>query len=221
MNLGRWVPDAHLLEAALTHSSYAHEVGEGVSFNERLEFLGDAVVQLAVTDWLFRQHPDWDEGQLSEARATLVRESALARAARALGIGAQMRLGRGERATGGAEKPSVLADAFEAVVGAAYLSTNLAQASQRVLEVLAPVLDEAGTRPRDYKTRLAERLIRTGHVPRYHVVAEGGPEHAKVFTVAVTWAGQEHGRGDGRSKKAAEQAAAAAAWGVLEPQRAR
>lgn len=217
MNLARWVPDARLLETALTHSSYAHEVGEGVSFNERLEFLGDAVVQLVVTDWLFRQHPDWDEGQLSEARAALVRESALAQAGRALGIGAHLRLGRGERASGGREKPSILADAFEAVVGAAYLSTNLVQASQRVLAVLEPALDVAGTRPRDYKTRLAERLIRAGQVPRYHVVAEGGPEHAKVFTVAVTWNGQEHGRGEGSSKKGAEQAAAAAAWGFLDP----
>ena len=216
MNLARWVPDARLLETALTHSSYAHEVGEGVSFNERLEFLGDAVVQLAVTDWLFRQHPDWDEGQLSEARATLVRESALARAARTLGIGAHLRLGRGERATGGREKPSILADAFEAVVGAAYLSTNLAEASAGVLAVLAPALEVAGTRPRDSKTRLAEFLIRVGHVPRYCVVAEGGPEHAKEFTVVVAWDGEERGRGRGHSKKQAEQAAAAAAWDLLD-----
>ncbi len=217
MSLARWVPDARLLETALTHSSYAHEVGGGVSFNERLEFLGDAVVQLAVTDWLFRHHPDWDEGQLSEARASLVRESQLAQAARALGLGSQLRLGRGERAMGGAEKPSILADAFEALVGAAYLSTSLREASQRVLEALGPQLSAAGTRPRDYKTRLAERLIRAGQVPRYHVVGEHGPEHARVFTVAVTWDGREHGRGEGSSKKAAEQAAAAAAWDGLPP----
>lgn len=210
--LARFVPDRALLETALTHSSYAHEVGEGVSYNERLEFLGDAVVQLAVTDWLYRHHAaTWDEGRLSEARAAIVRESSLAAAADRLGLGPRLRLGRGEAATGGREKPSILADAFEALVGASYLSTGWQTSAELVLSVLGPSLDVAGQRERDAKTLLAERVIRDGHVPRYAVVAEEGPEHAKVFTVAVTWDGREHGRGQGRSKKAAEQAAAAAA----------
>ncbi len=210
-SLARFVTDRELLETALTHSSFAHEVGEGVSCNERLEFLGDAVVQLAVTDWLYRHHAgSWDEGRLSEARAAIVRESSLAGAAAALGLGPQLRLGRGEAATGGRRKPSILADAFEAVVGASYLSTGWETAAELVLGVLAPALLAAGRRERDAKTTLAERVIRQGHVPRYEVVAEEGPEHAKIFTVAVIWDGREHGRGQGRSKKAAEQAAAAA-----------
>jgi len=216
MNLSQYVSDPELLRTALTHSSYAHE-REHVAFNERLEFLGDAVVQLAVTDWLYRRHPDWSEGQLSEARASVVRESALAEAARRLRLGEALYVGRGEERTGGRQKSSLLADAFEAVVGAAYLSNGLVAASQLVGEALATPLASVEHLHRDFKTVLAEQVIPTGDVPRYHVVAETGPEHEKHFTVAVVWGDRERGRGGGRSKKEAEQAAAAAALRATNP----
>jgi ribonuclease-3 len=218
MKLEDVVPDGDLLKTALTHSSYAHEVGGAVAFNERLEFLGDAVVQLAVTDWLYRRHPEWGEGRLSEARASVVRESSLAKASRRLGLGRRLRLGRGEALTGGRDKPSLLADAFEAVVGACYLSMGVEGAAKMVVAALQDALDASEHLRRDYKTLLAERVIRTGSVPRYQVVEESGPEHDKRFTVSVCWGGAEQGRGSGRSKKEAEQAAAAAAWGQLSPE---
>jgi len=213
-SLNRWVPDAALLEEALTHSSYAHESGRSGRYNERLEFLGDAVVGLVVAEALFARHPDWDEGRLTRARAAVVSQPTLAEAGRRLGLGGHLRLGRGEEQTGGRNKPSLLADALEAVIGAAFLAGGWENARDLALEALGFALDspDVAEAPRDYKTRLAERLRQDGLQPVYVVVEESGPDHAKLFTVALTVGGQEWARGRGHSKKEAEQQAAKAAW---------
>jgi ribonuclease-3 len=213
-SLSHWVPDTALLEEALTHSSYAHESGRSGRYNERLEFLGDAVVGLVVAEALFARHPDWDEGRLTRARAAVVSQPTLAEAGRRLGLGELLRLGRGEEQTGGRDKPSLLADALEAVVGAAFLARGWDNARGLALEALGFALDspDVAEAPRDYKTRLAERLRQDGLQPVYVVVGESGPDHNKQFTVALTVAGHEWARGTGHSKKEAEQQAARSAW---------
>jgi ribonuclease-3 len=209
-DLARWIADPDLLREALTHSSYAHEQSQPTPFNERLEFLGDAVLGLVVSDILYREHPDWDEGQLTQTRAVLVREGSLAEAARRLGVGGRLRLGRGELLTGGRTKPSLLADALEALTAAAYLSGGLAAARGLVLEALGPALRAVAAQPRrqDYKTTLAEYLRRDGRGAEYRVLAETGPDHDKRFVVGVYVDQAEWGRGEGRTKKEAEQQAA-------------
>ncbi len=219
-SLSQWIPDPALLQEALTHSSYAHESGRSGRFNERLEFLGDAVVGLVVTEALYVRHPDWDEGRLTRARAAVVSQPTLAEAARRLGLGGRLRLGRGEEQTGGRHKPSLLCDAMEAVVGAAFLAGGLDAARQLVLSALTFALEspQAQAAPRDHKTRLAEQMRVRGVDPHYTVIAESGPEHQKHFTVAVRVGDRELGQGSGRSKKEAEQRAAAAALAVLAEQ---
>jgi ribonuclease-3 len=212
-DLTRWVADDDLLQEALTHSSYAHEQQNPTPFNERLEFLGDAVLELVVSEYLYRRHPDWDEGQLTETRATLVREATLAEAARRSGLGGRLRLGRGEIVTGGRAKPSLLADALEALTAAAFLAGGLAAARGLVIEALGPALDNAAGRPHrtDYKAALTERLRRRGQEPLYRVLSESGPDHDKRFVIAVFAGEVELGRGEGKTKKEAEQRAARAA----------
>jgi ribonuclease-3 len=198
--------------AALTHRSYVNEhPGDGLEDNERLEFLGDAVIDLAVSHRLMERFPAAREGELSKMRAAVVDEPGLAALARAFELGTLLRLGRGEELTGGREKPSLLADAMEAVVAAVYLEGGL----DAVLAVIDRYLEEAferagaGTLDRDYKTQLQELAqSRFRLAPRYRVVAEVGPDHAKRFEVEVELRGEVVGRATGRSKKDAEQGAA-------------
>lgn len=190
--------------------------------NERLEFLGDAVLGLVVTDHLFRSYPDLPEGELAKVRASLVNSEALAEVAARLDLGAFLLLGKGEAASGGSEKPSILADAMEAVIGAVYIDGGWSAAAELIMRLLADRIDEAAAGPggQDYKTRLQELAARRfDQLPRYSVLDEG-PDHAKRFFATVWLGGQERGRGEGRSKKQAEQAAARAAWTALQRQMA-
>jgi ribonuclease-3 len=212
--------DAGLGLAALTHKSYCNEHrDESALDNERLEFLGDAVVDLAVSHRLMERFPAADEGELSKLRALVVNEEALARIARELHLGELLRMGRGEELTGGRDKSSVLADALEAVVASVYLSFGLPGALSLVDrhfgEALEGVAD--GRSGDDYKTRLQELMqVRSRTAPRYRVVREDGPDHAKVFEVEVSVGGELFARASGRSKKEAEQAAAQKTLAMLE-----
>jgi len=199
--------------AALTHKSFVneHRGEDGLVDNERLEFLGDAVIDLGVSHRLMERFPDASEGDLSKMRAAVVDEAGLASMARTLDLGPLLRLGRGEERTGGREKASLLADALEAVVAALYLGGGM----EPVLTLLDRFLFEAfaraaaGTLDRDYKTQVQELAqSRLKATPRYRVVAEHGPDHSKVFEVEIELRGEVLGRGQGRSKKDAEQAAA-------------
>ena len=211
--------DAELLELALTHRSFAYENG-GLQPNERLEFLGDAVLGLAVTDHLYRTHTDLPEGQLARLRASVVNMHALAGVARGLGsagLGPHLLLGRGEELTGGRDKASILADTMEALIGAVYVEHGIAVATDLVHRLFGALLDAA---PRlgaglDWKTSLQE-LMATADlgVPEYRVT-EDGPDHLKHFTAALLVDGTEYGNGEGRTKKEAEQKAAEAAWRAL------
>jgi ribonuclease-3 len=210
--LGTTFADRALALAALTHKSYVNEHREeGLRDNERLEFLGDAVIDLAVSHRLMERFPAAREGDLSKMRAAVVDEQGLSEMARALDLGALLRLGRGEELTGGRQKASLLADAMEAVVAALYVGTGL----DAVLGLIDRFLGEAfaraaaGTLDRDYKTQLQELAqSRLRATPRYRVVAERGPDHSKIFEVETDLRGEVVGRGEGRSKKDAEQAAA-------------
>jgi ribonuclease-3 len=206
-------PHSRLLETALTHSSYASE--NGVESNERLEFLGDAVVDLVVADAIIVSHPELDQGTGSLARSRVVNESSLAQVAADLGIGEFVRLGRGERKAGGASRPSLLADAFEALVAAIYLERGFDAARTFVMDQLADTLAEAAAAPEeiDPKSQLRQWAEARGlGAPTYQVVARG-PSHAMEFVATVKVAGEPKGTGRGRSKKAAELAAARDAWG--------
>jgi ribonuclease-3 len=185
--------------------------------NERLEFLGDAVLGLIVTDFLFRTYPDLPEGELAKVRASVVNSAALAEVAASLDIGAALLLGKGEDQSGGREKPSILADAMEAVIGAVYLDGGWQAADELVMGLLGNRIEEAAAGPggQDYKTRLQELSAHEfEHLPRYEVHDEG-PDHAKRFFASVYLGGDVQGRGEGRSKKQAEQAAARVAWLAL------
>src|SRR5512133_3964734 len=206
--------------AALTHKSYVneHRDEQGLQDNERLEFLGDAVIDLAVSHRLMERFPGAREGDLSKMRAAVVDEQGLSEMARALDLGALLRLGRGEELTGGRQKASLLADAMEAVIAAVYVASGL----QAVLGIVDRFLGEAfaraaaGTLDRDYKTQLQELAqSRMRASPRYRVVAEHGPDHSKTFEVELEIGGEIIGRGSGRSKKDAEQASAKLALELL------
>ncbi|HSH62200.1 MAG TPA: ribonuclease III [Acidimicrobiales bacterium] len=217
--LGVVLRDPGLLARALAHRSWCAEVmaEEQEESNERLEFLGDAVLGLVVADHLYRTYPELSEGQLAKTRASVVDAATLADVAAELDLGAAMLLGRGEDASGGRRKPSILADATEAVIGAVYLDGGWDAASAFVLGLLGPRLTEAAEGPggHDYKTRLQELAARAyDQLPRYEVSSEG-PDHARSFLATVHVGGSAVGRGEGRSKKRAEQAAARAAWEEL------
>ncbi|MBM9469550.1 ribonuclease III [Nakamurella leprariae] len=205
-----------LVVLATTHRSYAYEHG-GLPTNERLEFLGDAVLGIVVTDALYHAHPDLPEGQLAKLRASVVNMHALAGVGRGIGLGTHLRLGRGEELTGGRDKASIVADAVEAVLGAVYLQHGLEIARAVVLRLFGPLLAAA---PRlgaglDWKTSLQElAAARTLGPPEYRVT-ETGPDHAKEFTAQVLLAGDVAGSGTGRTKKEAEQQAAAAGYQTL------
>jgi ribonuclease-3 len=208
-----------LLGLALTHRSYAYENG-GLPPNERLEFLGDAVLGLVVTDHLYNTHPELPEGQLAKLRASVVNMHALAGVARGLGdggLGAYLLLGRGEELTGGRDKASILADGLEAVIGATYLGHGIDTARELVHRLFDGLLAEAPRRGAglDWKTSLQELTASGGlGVPEYRI-QEQGPDHRKEFSATVLVAGETRGAGDGRTKKEAEQKAAEAAWRTL------
>jgi ribonuclease III len=205
---------AETLERALTHRSYAYENG-GLPTNERLEFLGDSVLSLVVTDTLYKGHPTLPEGQLAKLRAAVVQMSTLAEvAARELNLGSFVRLGRGEEGTGGRDKPSILADTLEAVIGATYIDCGLEEASGLVHRLFDPVIQRSALLGAglDWKTSLQELTADRGlGVPEYHV-RDSGPDHQKMFRAVVRVGARDLGEGEGRSKKAAEQLAAEAAY---------
>ena len=212
--------DVALAVASLTHKSYVNEhPNEARSDNERLEFLGDAVVDLAVSHRLMERHPRASEGELSKMRALIVHEEGLARVARAVGLGELLHLGRGEELTGGRDKSSVLADALEAVIGAVYLSEGLPSALALVDRHFEAAIDGVlqGRQGDDYKTRLQEWVQERLKIsPRYRVVSEEGPDHQKVFEIEVR-VGEVVAAARGRNKKEAEQAAARKALETLQP----
>jgi len=200
----------------VSHRSYCAENPPTIS-NERLEFLGDAVLGLVVTDFIFIAYPDLPEGQLAKVRAAVVSSATLAEVAADLAIGSALRLGKGEGASGGSEKPSILADAMEALIGATYLDGGWEAAQDLVLRLLGDRIIEATAGPggQDHKTRLQELASsRFGRLPSYSVVDEG-PDHAKRFVATVVLDGRRWEGGEGRSKKQAEQAAAREAWMAL------
>lgn len=214
--LGHRFADPELLVTALRHRSWSSE--HGGESNERLEFLGDAVLGLVVSSELYRQHPDLPEGRLTEARKHVVSASGLAPAADALGLGDALLLGRGEAQSGGRHKPSLLENAFEACMGAVFLDGGLEAARQVVLRHLGKALAHAAHHPGfDHKSRLQEWAARHDLEPPTYRVRGEGPEHERRFQARVLVAGHLRGTGTGRTKKQAEQAAAEVALGALDP----
>jgi ribonuclease-3 len=209
-----------LLDRALTHRSYAYENG-GLPTNERLEFLGDSVLGVVVTETLYLSHPDLTEGQLAKLRAAVVNARALADVARTIGLGDHVKLGRGEEITGGRTKASILSDTVEAVIGAIYLSCGFESSREVVHRLFDPLMAAAAGLGAglDWKTSLQE--LSAQHqlgVPEY-VIEDAGPDHAKTFTAQVQVGGQRYGLGQGRSKKEAEQQAAEAAYREIVAER--
>jgi ribonuclease-3 len=208
-----------MLERALTHRSYAYEHG-GLPTNERLEFLGDSVLGLVVTATLYDNHPDLPEGKLAKLRASVVNARALAGVARNLGtagIGPHLLLGRGEELTGGRDKDSILADTFEALLGAIYLEHGIEKVTEVIRRLFDPLMAESARRGAglDWKTSLQELTAKYGWgVPEY-IIEEQGPDHAKMFTAWAVAGGERFGGSAGRSKKEAEQRAAEEAWRAL------
>jgi ribonuclease-3 len=210
--------EAELLELALTHRSYAYEHG-GIAHNERLEFLGDSILGQAVTVMLYTDNPTLSEGDLAKRRASLVSSVALAEVARSIDLGRHIRLGHGEELTGGRDKSSILADTVEAIIGATYLSAGTDAATNLVMRLIAPLLNdpERFGAAMDPKTSLQELAARSGRgVPSY-VITDSGPDHSKRFHAVVVLGGQEIASGEGSSKKHAEMAAALEAWTLLQP----
>ena len=206
--------DPDLLLQALTHKSFSNEQADDILHNERLEFLGDAVLELAVSEYVFHKYPDIPEGGLTRIRAEVVSEKGLAAIARALELGAGLRLGKGEEKSGGREKASLLSDALEALLGAIYCDAGFSRVCQVVEHLFAtPIAESARCRyGTDYKTRLQERLQAIhGRLPSYHLVRVSGPDHARVFSMEVRFDDKLLGAGRGPSKKRAEQQAAARA----------
>ncbi|HFI2472515.1 TPA: ribonuclease III [Streptococcus suis] len=203
--------DLNLLETAFTHTSYANEHRLlKISHNERLEFLGDAVLQLMISKYLYQKYPDRPEGEMSKLRSTFVREESLASFSRACGFDQFLRLGRGEEKSGGRNRDTILGDAFEAFLGALLLDKGERTVEEFIHKVMIPRLEKGNfERVTDYKTALQEILQVNGEIAiSYQVVAESGPAHDKTFEVEVSADQRVIGRGRGRSKKLAEQAAA-------------
>ncbi|MFV0252701.1 MAG: ribonuclease III [Beutenbergiaceae bacterium] len=210
------VLDPESLVLALTHRSFAHEAG-GIPTNERLEFLGDAVVGLVVTEHLYRGCPDRPEGDLAKMRAASVSQRALSQVARSLGLGDYVLLGKGELATGGRDKDSILCDTFEAVIGAVYLAHGLEVSRELVLRLVGPTLAAAAELGAglDWKTSVQELASTCGLGPPSYLVNGTGPDHERYFTAELVLADQVWGRGEGSSKKIAEQQAAEQAYRAL------
>ncbi len=215
--LGLQFRDPSVLERALVHRSYAFEEG-GMRTNERLEFLGDAVLALVVTDEIFHAHGEAPEGRLAKIRAAAVKTGSLAEVAREIGLGRYVRLGKGEAASGGHDKDSILADTLEAVLGATYIDQGYAAAYDLVVSLFAErLVDLAGRGAAlDYKTSLQEpTAAEFASTPQY-LIEDEGPDHEKLFTAIVVVDGEQIGTGRGRSKKEAEQRAARIAYRALE-----
>lgn len=212
--IGYTFHDRRLLQNALMHSSYANENrARGCTSNERLEFLGDSVLGMVTATRLYRLYPDMPEGKLSRLRAELVCEQSLHAVALELGIGSYIRLGHGEARNGGRERPSILADAVEAIIAAIYLDGGLESAQRFILDhILTGLAEGQMHHVADYKTDLQERVQRKpGQALEYTLLSESGPDHNKSFTMNVLLNGSEIGRGTGRTKKEAEQSAAKSA----------
>ncbi|MDE0803614.1 MAG: ribonuclease III [Acidimicrobiales bacterium] len=217
--LGYQPDDRTLFSQAFNHRSWCAEHAEDAS-NERLEFLGDSVLGFVVADLVYRRESDLDEGALTDVRKAVVNAVCLAEVADDLDLGAHLRLGKGEEASGGREKPSILADAMEAVLGAVYLDGGIDAASDVVDRLLGDRMQAAiaaGGRNQDHKSRLQEHLAAASGDSARYVFEATGPDHARHFTATVTAAGRELGVGTGRSKKQAEQQAARAALATLDP----
>ena len=217
--LGHAFADRALCEAALTHKSWLNEApGTGRTDNERLEFLGDAVLALVVSDLLMKRYPDRSEGELSKARAVVVSEAGLARTAQGIELGQWIFLGRGEEQAGGRQKRSLLANAFEALIGSIYLDGGFAAAFEVTERLFAPIIAEVpSAASKDYKSRLQEiAQAKLQMAPLYTVLSEQGPDHAKTFEVAILIGDREYGRAFGRSKKEAQQNAAERALAIME-----
>ncbi len=202
-----------LLIQAVTHTSYAHENKHlNLEHNQRLEFLGDAVLELVVSDYLYRMYPDFPEGTLTKIRAGVVCEPSLAFVARDLNLGEYLLIGKGEERSGGRERPSILADAMESIIGAIYLDQGIGSAFEFVRDKLGAVIEkvaENGGIVSDYKTNLQEFVQqKCENLLSYKIVDEYGPDHSKTFVAAVDYEGEVWGCGSGRTKKEAEQAAA-------------
>jgi ribonuclease-3 len=215
--LGHTFDDISLLEHALAHRSWCGEQEGGAPSNERLEFLGDAVLGLVVARYSYERFPYFPEGMLAKVRSAVVNARVLAQVAERLGVGDELLLGKGEEASGGRGKASILADAFEAILGAVYLDAGWDAAEALILRELADGIARAGAEPDDFdhKSRLQERSVRDGEgTPRY-VVVGSGPDHDRSYVAEVFVAGTLVGEGAGRSKKDAEQAAARNAWEAL------
>lgn len=212
--------DRKLLERALTHKSFANELRGRVEHNEKLEFIGDAVIDLLLGEMLFFQFPNDTEGNLSKKRASLVNEDVLSQQAKTLNLSKHLKLGRGEISTGGSEKPRLLASTFEALIGAVYLDSGIEEAKKIVFELfqesMAQFQDQADY-ALDFKTRLQELVqAKLKQTPYYELIKEEGPAHQKIFYVAVKISDQILGEGQGVNKKAAEQKAAENALEKIE-----
>lgn len=217
-NLGLSFKDPAKLEQALYHRSYLNEAPEDVESNERLEFLGDAVLGLIISERLFKDYPDLSEGKLSQIRAILVRWDALANAAERINLGDYLVLGKGEEMSGGRRRPSNLAGALEALIGAAFMDGGMRVAQKLVLRLLKPDLDEIAAQgfSADSKSELQHvAQTRWRQIPAYALISSEGPDHAKLFTVEVSVGDQVMGRGQGRNKKQAELNAARQALETL------
>jgi ribonuclease-3 len=209
--LGYSFKHIELLNTALTHSSYANEYGRGMQHNERLEFLGDSVLSLIISEYLYKNYPDLPEGNLTKVKAFVVSEVSLAGAARRIGLGHKMLLGKGEEYSGGRDRSSILADAFESIIAAIFLDGGLDCARDFVLKNLSDFIFDAmeGKGLRDYKTDLQEILQKdSDRAIEYRIVRDSGPDHEKVFVAQVYHGSKLIGEGKGRSKKEAEQHAA-------------
>lgn len=212
--------DQKYLRKSMTHKSYANENRhERVKDNERLEFLGDAVLDLVVSEYIFCEHPDYPEGELAKMRAVVVSAPTLSRIAKKIDLGKFLLLGKGEEMTGGRERDSILADAFEALVGAVYLDQGLEETRRFILQYLLDEITtvERGEHMQDYKTLLQEVIQKKSNTrPLYRVIDEVGPDHNKQFTVQVEYKSRVIGIGTGQSKKEAQQRAAADAIAKFE-----
>lgn len=210
----QWNNEDHLLHA-LTHSSFAHENRNHhlqLEHNQRLEFLGDAVLELVISDYLYKNYPDYPEGTLTKIRAGIVCEPSLASIANSLNLGDFLLMGRGEERSGGRKRPSILADGMEALIGAVYIDQGIDLAYSFVLKKLNPVIERvvaSGGLKTDYKTQLQELVQKKSENSLgYRILEESGPDHAKTFIAGVSFQGIQWGQGSGRTKKEAEQDAA-------------
>lgn len=205
-----------VIDLALTHRSFAYESG-GIPTNERLEFLGDSVIGLVITEELYKRFPEMDESGLSPLRSGVVSTRALSQVARSLGIGREVRIGRGEEVTGGREKNSILADSLEALIGAIYLEHGLEKAEHAIITLMQEAIEEAISRGAtlDGKTSLQELVAARGEGSPEYEISESGPDHAKEFQATAIVAGERVSAGRGKSKREAEQEAARLAYQIL------